>query len=151
MITINGRMITMSTMDTSDTKKKTKKRIFYPNKFYLVDKDNFVLHQASNPESLKGLKYEDTDTILIAVHPSKFIEKAKVVKKIVLDFEKNLLTIEGDMCTLNKVEYEGNNTYELDEAELKDWSDLMKDCKKVADEFEMIGTPPIKGEIIDVE
>jgi len=141
----------MNTTDTSDTKKTTKKRIFYPNKFYLVDKDNYVLHQASNPESLKGLNYEDTDTILIAVHPSKFIEKTKVVKKIVLDFEKNLLTIDGDTCTLNKVEYEGNSSYELDQDELKDWQDLLKDCKKVANEFEMIGTPPIEGEIIDVE
>lgn len=141
----------MNTTDTSDTKKTTKKRIFYPNKFYLVDKDNYVLHQASNPESLKGLNYEDTDTILIAVHPSKFIEKTKVVKKIVLDFEKNLLTIDGDTCTLNKVEYEGSSSYELDQDELKDWQDLLKDCKKVANEFEMIGTPPIEGEIIDVE
>jgi len=141
----------MNTTDTSDTKKTTKKRIFYPNKFYLVDKDNYVLHQASNPESLKGLNYEDTDTILIAVHPSKFIEKTKVVKKIVLDFEKNLLTIDGDTCTLNKVEYEGSSSYELDQDELKDWQDLLKDCKKVANEFEMIGTPPIEGEILDVE
>ena len=148
---INGRMITMTTMDTSDTKKKSKKRIFYPNRFYLVDKDNYVLHQAVRPESFKGLDYEDTDTILIAVHPSKFIEKTKVVKKIVLDFEKNLLTIDGDTCTLNKVEYEGDSTYELDAEELKGWSDLLKDCKKVANEFEMIGTPPIEGEIIDVE
>ena len=144
-------MITMTTTDNSDIKKKTKKRIFYPNKFYLVDEDNYVLHQASNPESFKGLDYEDTDTILIAVHPSKFMEKTKVVKKIVLDFEKNLLTIEGDTCTLNKVEYEGDSTYELDAEELKGWSDLLKDCKKVAKEFEMIGTPPIEGEIIYVE
>ena len=148
---INGRMITMTTTGATDTKKKAKKRIFYPNKFYLVDEDNYVLHQASNPESFKSLDYDDTDTILIAVHPSKFIEKTKVVKKIVLDFEKNLLTIDGDTCTLNKVEYEGNNTYELDEEELKGWSDLLKDCKKVAKEFEMIGTPPIEGEIIDVK
>lgn len=148
---INGRMITMTTTDTMDTKKKSKKRIFYPNRFYLVDKDNYVLHQAVRPESFKGLDYEDTDTILIAVHPSKFIEKTKVVKKIVLDFEKNLLTIEGDTCTLNKVEYEGDSTYELDAEELKGWSDLLKDCKKVAKEFEMIGTPPIEGEIINVE
>ena len=141
----------MSTTADSDYKKTTKKRIFYPNKFYLVDKDNYVLHKTSNPESFKGLNYEDTDTILIAVHPSRFIEKTKVVKKIVLDFEKNLLTIDGDTCTLNKVEYEGNATYELDAEELKDWSSLLKDCKKIANEFEMIGTPPIEGEIIDVE
>lgn len=148
---MNGRMITMTTTDASDTKKKVKKRIFYPNRFYLVDKDNYVLHQASNPEAFKGLEYDDTDTILIAVHPSKFIEKTKVVNKIVLDFTNKLLTIDGDSCTLNKVDYEGNSSYELDEAELKDWSDLLKDCKKVANEFEMIGTPPIEGEIIDVE
>lgn len=144
-------MITMNTTADSGSKKTSKKRIFYPNKFYLVDKDNYVLHQASNPEAFKGLDYEDTDTILIAVHPSKFIEKTKVVKKIVLDFDKNLLTIDGDTCTLNKVEYEGDSTYELDAEELKGWSDLLKDCKKVANEFEMIGTPPIEGEIIDVE
>ena len=141
----------MNSTTNMDGKKKVKKRIFYPNKFYLVDKDNFVLHQASNPESLKTLSYEDTDTILIAVHPSKFIEKTSVVKKIVLDFENKLLTIDGDTCTLNKCEYEGNNTYSLDTEELKEWPDLLRDCKKVAKEFEMVGVPPIEGELLYVE
>lgn len=144
-------MTTKNTTEDTGSKKPAKKRIFYPNMYYLVDKDNYVIHHTANPEALKDLEYEDTDTILIAVHPSKLIKKKQVVNKIVLDFDKKLLTIDGDSCTLNKVDYEGNASYELDEAELKDWSKLISDCKKVANKFEMIGVPPIEGELLDVE
>lgn len=128
-----------------------KKRIFYPNMYYVVDKDNMILLSSANLKQLEQYEYEDTDTILCAQHPNVVFKRENKVDKIVLDFDKKLLTITGNSVTLNKVEYEGNTTYDLEEAELKDWEDLLKDCRKHAKEFQMIGTPPIEGEVLNVE
>ena len=136
-------------MGMANTTKK--KRIFYPNMYYVVDKDNTILLSSANLKQLEQYEYDDTDTILYAQHPNVVFKREDKADKIVLDFSKNLLTITGNSVTLNKVEYEGNTTYDLEEAELKDWEDLLKDCRKRAKEFQMIGTPPIKGEILNVE
>lgn len=135
----------------TDTTTK-KKRVFYPNKYYLFDAGNNLLAVVSNPKELEDTDFEDTDTILIGVHPNKmFPNKTKAVNKIVLDFDKEEITIDGGNCTIAKVEYEGGHTYSLETEDLKDWEDMVKDSKKIAKEFEMIGTPPIEGDKLDVE
>ena len=142
-----GKITTDTTVDT-----KTKKRAFYPNKYYLFDENNECLAIVSNPKELAEIDFEDTDTILIAVHPDKmFPNRKKNVNKIVLDFDKKEITIDGGNCTIAKVEYEGNATFTLEDDDLKDWEDMIKDSKKIAKEFIMIGTPPIEGEKLDVE
>lgn len=139
------------TTDTTINSKK-KKRLFYPNKYYVFDEANTCIAVVTNPKELKDVAFEDTDTILIGVHPNKmFPERNKIVTKIVLDFEKEEITIEGDNCTIAKVEYEGGHTYTLEAEDLKDWEEMIKDSKKIAKEFEMIGTPPIEGDKLDVE
>lgn len=133
------------------TKNTVTKRIFYPNKYYLFDKDNKCLKIVSNPKELEDIPFEDTDTILIGVHPDKmFPDKKKLVNKIVLDFDKKELTIEGGNCVIAKVEYEGGGAYTLDDADLEDWENMMKDCRKLTKDFTIVGNPPIKGELLYV-
>ena len=141
---------TTNTGQSGDTK-KIKKRIFYPNRYYLVDKDNIILKVTANVKDWEDLPFEDTDTILIATHPNMLFKREPKVEEIVLDFVNKQLTIKGDSCILNKVEYEGNATYDLEPEELNDWQELLSDCKKKATTFRMIGKPPLTGEIFDAE
>lgn len=145
---------TVGKTDTQKSMVDKKKRCFFPGKYYLFDENNQCLAITSNPKELQEVEFEDTDTILIAVHPDKMFPNSKrkaTVDKIVLDFDKEEITIEGSSCTIAKVSYEGNQTYSLDEEDLADWEEMIKDSKKIAKEFIMIGTPPIKGELLDVE
>lgn len=119
--------------------------------YYVVDKDNKILMIRSKPEQLEQYHFDDTDTILYGIAPKTLFKTDTKPDKITLDFTKNELIIEGCSVTLNKCEYEGNGTYTLEKEELEEWDKLLTDCKKCAKEFVMIGTPPIKGELLNVE
>lgn len=136
----------------SGTETITKKRIFYPGTYYIVDKDNKIFKATKNPKELEDWDFLDTDTILVGIHPNvMFKDKKKKVTKIILDFEKKEMTLEGAGATIAKVEYTEPATYTLDDEDLKEWEDMIKDCKKATANFIMISTPPIKGELLDVE
>lgn len=143
----NGKTSTTSGKETT-----TKKRIFYPATYYVVDKDNKIFFATKNPKELEKVDFDDTDTILLGIHPDvMFKDRKKKVTKIVLDFTKKQLTLEGAGAKIAKVDYTDPATYDLDDEELKDWEDMIKDCKKITDNFIMIGTPPIAGELLDVK
>lgn len=135
---------------------KDKKRIFHPGMYYVVDKDNIVTHSSTNINDCKEYALDD-EMILICL-PAKsnkttsknVINIPKAVtkaKKIVVDFVKNLLTIEGDSVTLDKVDYAAGE-YPVD---FKNWVELVKECNKKAEAVEFVGTPPIDGKDITDE
>lgn len=120
---------------------KQKKRIFYPGKYYVVDPDNNVTYTSNNLNECKEYALDD-EMILICL-PSHTNKPRKVMgkaKKIIIDFVKNILTIEGDSVTLDKVEYSAGQ-YKVD---MDNWVELVKDCNNNAEAVEFIGTPPIK-------
>lgn len=131
----------------------TNKRIFYPGKYYVVTADNKVILAANSMTEARQQGLAETDTILIAVtavSPDKPKAIPLVINKIVFNFDKKLLTVDGDSVTLNGVIYnKGEN--EIDEEELKDWSLMLTDANKICKAVEIVGTPPIDGKDITNE
>lgn len=133
---------------TEDTKKKVKKRIFYPNHIYVADKNNIVFANGTSKEELEGYKYDDDDTVLIAIHPKQFFKHVSKVESIVIDFTKSMLSIKGSKVTLAKVEYEEGDI-KLEPEDMKDWSSILEDAYKACKNVTVLGVPPIEGECLD--
>ena len=138
-----------------DTMTKDKKRIFHPGMYYVVDSDNTVTFSSTNINDCKAYALDD-EMILICLPASSKKTTSNVInlpkavtkaKKIIVDFVKNLLTIEGDSVTLDKVEYAAGE-YPVD---FKNWVELVKECNKKAEAVEFVGTPPIDGKDITNE
>lgn len=135
------------------------KGIFIPGMYYIVDNENRVLYASDSFKDCKERATEPTDVILIAVSntgshtPSQAFIAARTDKadKIVLDFDKKVLTIYGSSVKLAGVEYDvGQNS--IDDQELEqEWEKLLTDCRTHSKEFEIVGVPPIKGEDITNE
>ena len=137
-----------NTTTGTETFKKPKKRIFYPEHIYVADKNNIVFANAKTREELEGRDYDDTDTVLIAIHPKQFFKNVAKIKSIVIDFTSSLLTVEGGSVTLAKTEYAEGETI-LDAEDMKDWQELLCDAYRNCDNTSVIGTPPIEGECLD--
>lgn len=138
-----------------DTMAKDMKRIFHPGMYYVVNSDNLVTYSSTNINDCKAYALDD-EMILICLPAksdktiSKNVRFPKAVtkaKKIIIDFIKNLLTIEGDSVTLDKVEYAAGE-YPVD---FKNWVELVKECNKKAEVVEFVGTPPIDGKDVTNE
>lgn len=126
------------------------KRIFYPGYYYLVDVNNNVIMHDTDIKILRQYA-EDTDMICVCLSakPSKET-KPKVVKpsKIVFDFDKKTLTVEGGCAKIGKEEYkEGEHT----DINLDTWVSFVEDVNKACDNVEYVGTPPIDGKDITNE
>jgi len=131
-------------------------RIFYAGNYYLVTVDNLVVAHSNNINDLKAVA-KPTDTILVALtatgshtyDPSvdKIIQH---VDKIVIDFNKKVLTVYGESANLFGIEFKkGDNKMSNDD--LQDWEDILSDARIVANELEVIGNPPIDGKDITDE
>lgn len=131
----------------------TTKRLFYPGKYYVVTEDNKVILEANSMTEARQPGLAETDTILIAVSAqlvSKPVKTVEKVKEIVFDFDKKLLTIDGDSATLDGTTYLKGST-ELEDGEITNWCKTYKDASNTADRVIIIGTPPIKGRNITNE
>lgn len=122
---------------TTDTK-----RIFFPGSYYVASSDNKVIRFATL-EAAKAHADED-DVVLCAIA----VPKDKRPDKITLDFDKKEIILEGCGGTLNKIVFEEAGTYDLDDEDLKDFEALITDCIKCAKDFEIIGTPPVEGDLL---
>lgn len=131
-------------------------RIFYAGNYYLVTNDNTVIASSKNMKDVKEIA-QPTDTILVALtytgsnkyDPSvdKIIQH---VDKIVIDFNKKVLTVYGESANLFGIEFKkGDNKMSNDD--LQDWEDILSDARIVANELEVIGNPPIDGKDITDE
>lgn len=126
---------------------------FTPGKYYVADETGFVLGEY---DSFIAAKTEagETDVILVAYNNlgSHFTRKHEPkCDKIIVDFDKKELTIGNKDVTLCDVQYEKDNVYELEQDDLKSWSQLLRECRQVADNVEVLGTPPINGKDITNE
>jgi hypothetical protein len=74
----------------------------------------------------------------------------KKVDKIVIDFNKNILTLKGGTAILDKISYdEGDN--ELETADLEGWNKMLTDAYMLCDDVTVVGIPPIQGRNITNE
>lgn len=131
----------------------TKKRIFYPHKYYVATSENLV-YTFDTLDEAKSFADED-EVVLIALssHKTTKVTPPKVTpkaSKIVIDFDKKLLTIYGNCVILNKVEYSVGES-EIDDDELKEWDTIVFDANKNSDEVQIVGTPPIDAKDITNE
>lgn len=132
------------------------KRIFYAGNYYLVDTENRVVAHSDNMKDIKDIA-QPTDTILVALTAEgshiydPFVDEViTMADRIIIDFEKNILTVEGNDVILFDKEFKvGVN--KLDKDDLEDWPDLIEDGKRYAEVFEIIGNPPIEGKDITNE
>ena len=120
----------------------TTKRIFHPGKFYVADVENKVVGFRTLDEAKAYA--DDNEVILIAVS----VNKDRKPDKIVLDFDKKTITLEGCGSVINKITFDEAGTYDLDDEDLKDFEALITDCIKCAKDFELIGTPPVNGDLL---
>lgn len=138
------------------TDTKTKKRIFYPNRFYVVDKDNFIINQSKKMEDLaQNIKcYEPSDTILVSFPISelnKFVTKA--ISSVTFDFYTKKMFIEGDVgatLRMNLIDYDVGE-YDLDDEEIKTWNKMYTDAKRVSKSVKIVGIPPIEGTYLEYD
>lgn len=126
--------------------------IFNPGFYYLVDTDNNVVGEFDTLEECK--KFADpTDVILISLSSTgsrNRVPAKKKVDKIVIDFNKNLLTLKGGTAILDKISYdEGDN--ELETADLEGWNKMLTDAYMLCDDVTVVGIPPIQGRNITNE
>lgn len=136
---------------------KEKKRIFYPGYFYCVTTDNTVVYSSKSIEECREAGVDD-DMILVCLPlkaPTKSTNTLKSLaktfvkaKKIVVDFTKNVLTIEGESVKILDKEYvAGTDTF--DPAK---WVEVVQACNKNAEVVEFIGQPIVpKGRDITNE
>lgn len=118
------------------------KRIFHVGNYYVASSDNKVIGFKTLNEAKK---YADFDDVILLAMP---VHKEKTPDKIILDFDKKEIILEGCGCTLNKMVFDEAGTYDLDDEDLKDFETLITDCIKCAKDFEIIGTPPVNGDLL---
>lgn len=119
-------------------------RIFYVGKYYVASSDNKVIGFKTLDDAKKYADFDDVILLAMPVHK----DKEKIPDKITLDFDKKEIILEGCGGTLNKLVFDEAGTYDLDDEDLKDFEALITDCIKRAKDFEIIGTPPVEGDLL---
>ena len=129
----------------------TTKRIFYPGKYYIADEENNVL-QFDTMYAAKMSAIE-TDTILIAVDykgnksPVIYTPPALKADKIIVDFDKKVLTVEGNPVKIGGTECKvGDN-----DIPPVSWQQVLASATLTSKALEIVGTPPIEGKDITNE
>jgi hypothetical protein len=115
---------------------------FKHGKAYVVTRTNKA-YEFSTVDLAK--KYASDDDVVLVALPKTVSKEA--VEKIVLDFDKKLLTIVDGSVTLNKVTYEAGE-HEMDDLELEDFSQIISDIITKCDKYEIKGNPKVEGDII---
>lgn len=128
--------------------------IFNIGYYYLVDSDDNVVGEFDTLDEAKRFA-EPTDIILISLSATGSRNRTatpviKKVDKIIVDFNKNLLTLKGGTAILDKISYdEGDN--ELETADLEGWNKMLTDAYMLCDDVTVVGMPPIQGRNITNE
>lgn len=129
----------------------TTKRIFHPCKYYLADEENRVLEFDTMLEAKMAAL--TTDVILVALDyqgnrtPVKYTPPALKADKIIVDFDKKVLTVEGNPVTIGGTECKvGDN-----DIPPVSWEQAITSAKLVSKSLEIVGTPPIEGKDITNE
>lgn len=122
---------------------KTTKQIFHIGKYYVADKDNYCTEFSTIAEA-KEYAVEDTDVILYCMNIKdniNFRKKETKAKKIIVNFDKKTLTVEGESVTLGGITYLGDKTSVLS---CNNWQELLANASQNADNVQIIGNPPLE-------
>lgn len=111
-------------------------RIFFPNTYYVATKENKIVFHSNNINDCKDYMMED-EMLLVCLPYSKPKEKSKAASKIVVDFDRNILTVEGGCVTIDGTLYK-EGSYDMD---YTNWDVFVTSLNKVSDVVEYIGTP----------
>lgn len=127
------------------------KRIFHPCKYYIADEENQIIEFDTMLEAKMAALA--TDVILVALDskgnrtPVKYTPPANKADKIVVDFDKKVLTIEGKPVTICNVECKvGDN-----DIPPVSWQQVLAAATLTSKALEIKGTPPIEGKDITNE
>lgn len=127
------------------------KRIFHPCKYYIADEENRVLEFDTMLEAKAAALA--TDVILIALDnkgnrtPVKYTPPALKADKIIVDFDKKVLTVEGNPVTIGGIECKvGDN-----DIPSVSWQQVLSAATLTSKALEIVGTPPIEGKDITDE
>lgn len=143
-------------MAIGDIKKK-KESIFKVGKFYVADEENYCMEFNTFNEAKNYAM--DGEVVLICVSPSSKtgtqntvtsnVVPYKPVKadKIIINFDKKILTVEGFDVTICKTPYKvGENTL----PDVYDWEELLQSATLNSSSVEIIGRPPLKENEEDI-
>lgn len=129
----------------------TTKRIFHPCKYYIADEVNQIIEFDTMLDAKSAAL--ETDVILVALDyqgnrtPVKYTPPALKADKIVVDFDKKVLTVEGNPVTIGGTECKvGDNGIPP-----VSWEQVITSAKLVSKALEIKGTPPIEGKDITDE
>lgn len=127
------------------------KRIFHPCKYYIADEENQIIEFDTMLDAKSAAL--ETDVILVALDyqgnrsPVTYTPPALKADKIVVDFDKKVLTIEGKPVTICNVECKvGDN-----DIPPVSWQQVLAAATLVSKALEIKGTPPIEGKDITNE
>lgn len=130
------------------------KNLFSPDKYYVAQADGTILYETEDFD--EALSVAMPNEIILASYSvvdlsSDYnIKETTKVNKIIIDFDKKLLTLEGGPARIDGVTYdEGDNT--LEDEDLKMWEAMLEDADKLADDVVIVGNPPIDGRNITNE
>lgn len=129
----------------------TTKRIFHPCKYYIADEENQIIEFDTMLDAKTAALA--TDVILVALDyqgnrtPVKYTPPALKADKIVVDFDKKVLTVEGNPVTIGGTECKvGDN-----DIPPVSWQQVLSAATLTSKALEIIGTPPIEGKDITNE
>lgn len=145
----------LKTITTDITENYTMtKNLFSPDKYYVAQADGTILYETEDFD--EALSVAMPNEIILASYSvvdlsnDYDIKESVKVSKIVIDFNKKLLTLEGGSARIDGVMYDtGDNT--LEDEDLKTWDAMIEDAYKATDNVVIIGTPPIEGRNITNE
>lgn len=129
----------------------TTKRIFHPCKYYIADEENQIIEFDTMLDA--KLAALETDVILVALDskgnrtPVKYTPPALKADKIIVDFDKKVLTVEGNPVTIGGTECKvGDN-----DIPPVSWQQVLSSATLTSKALEIKGTPPIEGKDITDE
>lgn len=127
------------------------KKIFHPCKYYIADEENQIIEFDTMLEAKMAAL--ETDVILVALDskgnrtPVTYTPPANKADKIVVDFDKKVLTVEGRPVTIGGTECKvGDN-----DIPPVSWQQVLASATLVSKALEIKGTPPIEGKDITDE
>lgn len=115
---------------------------FKPNKYYVVTEKN-TAYEFVTLDLAK--KYAGKNDVVLIALPR--VTETQTADKIILNFDTKTLTVKGGDVTLNKVLYQKGETT-LPEKVIQDYPTLISAVKKNSKSYQIIGNPPIEGEIL---
>lgn len=130
------------------------KNLFSPDKYYVAQADGTILYETEDFDEAVSVAMPNEIILasysVVDLRNDYDIKQPTKVNKIIVDFDKKLLTLEGGPARIDNVMYdEGDNT--LEDEDIKMWEAMLEDAYKLAEDVVIVGNPPIAGRNITNE